>query len=135
VAFTDDELAYLRTKLGSTVNEDTNPDIVDDLETRYDRLGDVRLVAVEVLRQRLADIADALNNPLNFSIPGEYSQDASGNIAYLTRMLADVEQEAGVPGDSVMTSVSPRNDRWCRGHLHRRHPDIEQYRDKYYWGR
>lgn len=123
-SFTDDDLAYLRTKLGSSVNETTNPDVVSDLEDRYDRLGDVKLVVVEVLRERLADIADALNNPLNFTVVGEYSQDASGNVAFLTRALADAEQDAGVPGDSVMTAVQPGPSRWSgdrhAGHHRRR---------------
>lgn len=135
MAFTDDELAYLRTKLGSTVNDETNPEVIDDLETRFTRLQDVGLVAVEVLRQRLADISDVQNNPLNYTIPGEYSQDASNNIAYLTKMLADAEQEAGVPGSSVVTSVSPGDNRWRPLHRHHRHPDSEQYCSPYYQGR
>ena len=127
MAFTADELAYLRTKLGSTVDEDLFPDVVDDLETRFTRLQDVRLVAVEVLRQRLADIADLQNNPLNYTIPGDYSQDASGNVAYLTRMLADVEQEAGVPGSSTVIGVPPADDRWRRNYWPPRHPDQHCY--------
>lgn len=114
MAFTDEDLAYLRTKLGSQVNEDTNPAYVSDLEDRYDRLGTVQLVAVEVLRQRLADIADPLANPLSYSISGEYSQDGSNNVAYLKAMLSDAEEDAGVPGSSVMTAVMPHCRRWER---------------------
>lgn len=111
---TEDDLAYLRTKLGSTVNDETNPAVVDDLQVRYDRLGDVKLVVVEVLRQRIADIADIDNNPLNYTIPGEYSRDASGNMEFLRRMLSDAEQEAGVPGSSVMVAVPPGRTTWNR---------------------
>lgn len=113
-AFTEEDLAYLRTKLGSSVNETTNPDLVTDLEDRYDRLGSVQLVVVEVLRERLANIADIQNNPLNFTVVGEYSQDASANVAFLTRALADAEQDAGVPGSSVMVAVQPGPGRWAR---------------------
>lgn len=114
MAFTPDELAYLRTKLGSQVNEDTNPAYVEDLEERYARLQDVKLVVVEVLRQRLADIADPLENPLNFTVVGEYSQNGADNVAFLTRLLADVEQEAGVPGGSTAVAVQPGTNRWSR---------------------
>lgn len=135
MAFTDEELAYLRTKLGSTVNDDTNPEVIEDLETRFARLQDVSLVAIEVLRQRLADIADVQNNPLNFTVVGEYSQDASNNIAYLTKMLAEAEGEAGVPGSSVVTGISPADDRWRRNCVGSTHPDSGQYNSPYYWGR
>lgn len=135
MAFTADELAYLRTKLGSTVNEDTNPDVVEDLEDRYARLQDVKLVAVEVLRQRVADISNVLENPLQFSISGEYSQDASAGLPWLLKMLAEAEQDAGVPGASVMTSISPSDDRWRRSCVGRAHPDTEQYNSPYYYGR
>lgn len=132
MAFTEEELAYLRTKLGSTVNEDTNPAVVEDLETRFDRLQDVRLVAVEVLRQRVADISNVLENPLQFTIPGEYGQDASAGLPWLLKMLSETEQEAGVPGSSTVTGISPTDDRWRRRHIHSSHPDAGQYSC---WGR
>lgn len=113
-AFTEEDLAYLRSKLGSSVNETTNPAIVEDLEDRYDRLGTLQLVVVEVLRERLASIADIENNPLNFTVVGEYSQDASKNVEFLKSALADAEQEAGVPGGSVMVAVQPGPNRWAR---------------------
>jgi hypothetical protein len=141
MAFSDDELAYLRTKLGSTVNEDTNPAVVDDLETRFDRLHDVKLVVVEVLRQRLADIADAAENPLNFTVVGEYSQDASANVAFLEKMLARAEQEAGVAGLSTVVGVEPADDRWRRNRVYPRGDrqrvfasDVERYPFYPYYG-
>lgn len=114
MAFTETQLAYLRTKLGSTVNEDTDPDVVSDLEDRYLRLGSAELVAVEVLRQRLADVSDIANNPLNFNVSGEYSQDSSANVAFLQRMLSETEEEAGVPGSSTLIAVPPGRSRWGR---------------------
>ena len=119
-ALTEDDLAYLRTKLGSSVNDETNPAVVDDLQVRYDRLGSLQLVVVDVLRQRLADIANPLENPLSYTIPGEYGQDASGNVTFLTKALAQAEQEAGVPGSSVMVAVPPGRTTWNRRQHRRR---------------
>lgn len=114
MAFTAEQIAYLRTRLGTVVDEDTNPTLVENLEERYDRLGTVQLVAVEVLRERLADIANALANPLSFSISGEYSQDSAANVPFLKSMLALAEQEAGVPGSSLAVAVPPGPGRWRR---------------------
>lgn len=114
MAFTDEDLSYLRTRLGSTVDEDNNPAVVEDLEERYARLGTLPLVVVEVLRQRLADIADWQNNPTQYAISGEYSQDAGGNIAFLQKAIADAEQEADVPGASVLTAARAPRSRWHR---------------------
>jgi hypothetical protein len=117
VAFTADEIAYLQTRLGSAVNEDTNPTLIDDLETRYARLGTAPLVAVEVLRIRLANIADPFGSPLQYAISGEYSQDGSNNVAFLKDMLRRAEEDAGLPDSSggVLTSVPPADDRWRPG--------------------
>lgn len=118
MAFTDDEIAYLQTRLGSSVNPDAVPStIMDDLEDRYTRLGTAPLVAVEVLRIRLANIADPFGSPLQYAISGEYSQDGSNNVAFLRDMLRLAEQEAGVPSSSlsVLTSVLPADDRWRPG--------------------
>jgi hypothetical protein len=115
VAFTDVELAYLRTRLGSTVNEDTNPEVIEDLEDRYARLGTTGLVVIEVLRQRLADIANAAENPLNYTIPGEYSQDASKNVEFLVKAISDAENEEGVhPVGSLLTAARAPRSRWRR---------------------
>jgi hypothetical protein len=130
MAFTADELAYLQTRLGSSVDEDLNPTLVEDLETRYDRLGTAPLVAVEVLRIRLATIADPLNNPLNFTVPGEWSQDSTANVAFLREMLRLAEQDAGVPGSSVVTGISPPDDRWRRNCVGSVHPEAGRYT---YW--
>lgn len=112
MAFTEEDLAYLRKWLGSTVNEDTNPAVVEDLEARYDRLDSLPAVVAEVLRQRLADLADWENNPAQYAISGEYSQDIGGNIDFLKSLLAQLEQEEGLPGGSVLVAVQPSGNRW-----------------------
>lgn len=80
MAFTDAQLAYYRSKLGTTIDE-------VDLQARYDRLGDDRLVAAEVLDQR---VADALLKPLSFTIPGEYAEDRTKNLDLLTVRAREV---------------------------------------------
>lgn len=113
MAFTEDELAYLRSRLGSTVNEDTNPDVVEDLEDRYTRLQSVPAVVLEVLRQQLADLITG--GPLQFAIPGDYSQDASNNVALLQKAISQAADEAEDPtGGSVLHAVPPACSRWGR---------------------
>lgn len=82
MALTDDQVAYYKANLGSTIDE-------VDLEARYTRLGDDRLVAAEVLDQR---VADALLKPLSFTIPGDYAEDRSKNI----ELMAAKAREVGV---------------------------------------
>jgi hypothetical protein len=113
MAFTEDDLAYLRSRLGSTVNEDTNADVVDDLEDRYARLQSLPRVVLEVLRQQLADLITG--GPLQFSIPGDYSQDASNNVALLTKAVNQAAEEAEDPTvGSVLQAVRPPRSRWAR---------------------
>jgi len=132
---TDDDLAYLRTWLGSIVNADTNAAYVDSLQEIYDRRGTLLLVVVDTLRERLANIADPFNNPLSYNIAGEYSQDGSANVAFLTKLLSRAEQEAGVPGQSVMTSATPADDRWRHGYPRSRlyATDVERHPTHGYW--
>jgi hypothetical protein len=115
MAFTEADLAYLRGKLGTTVDETTNPVLIDDLETRYARLGTLPLVALEIVRERLADIANAAENPLSFTVVGEYSQDGSKNLPALEALVHELENEAGVhPAYSTLRSAPPARSRWRR---------------------
>lgn len=113
MAFTADELAFLRSRLGSTVNEDTNPTVVEDLEDRFTRLQSLPKVVLEVLRQQLADLVTG--GPLQFSIPGDYSQDASNNVALLTKAVNQAAEEAEDPTvGSILQAVPPPRSRWRR---------------------
>jgi len=67
VPLTDVELAYLRSEIGSTVDE-------ADLDLRYERLGTAVAVAHEVVRERLATL---LSGPSSFSLPGVYSESTN----------------------------------------------------------
>lgn len=77
---TDDQLAYLRSELG--------PDTTaEEVQARWERHGDVRLVVAEVVRERLAAL---VAGPAQFSLSGVYSQNAAENIKALREQLQRV---------------------------------------------
>lgn len=59
-----------------------------DLTARYTRLGSGRAVAIEVVRERLADL---LTSPGSVSVSGVVSINVSANIAAYERQLAALE--------------------------------------------
>lgn len=79
MALTAAELIELRAVIGKGT-----PPTDADLNTKFDRLGSVTLVAREVLSERLADL---LTKPTSFSIPGEYSESRGGQIKALQEQL------------------------------------------------
>lgn len=102
-ALTEDQLALARVELGTELNE-------DDLQERYDRLGnDLPLAIVEVLRQRLADLLAA---PASFSTP-DYSQTTTENIKALVAQIAELNS-AGSGGLSVVRVVQPNPSGYAR---------------------
>ena len=62
-----------------------------DLDQRYARLQSARSVALEVLRERRANL---LAQPLKLSVSGVVSVDNSANIAALERQIAELEDPA-----------------------------------------
>lgn len=94
MALTAAETAYLQSELGSGVD-------LADMQVRYDRLGSAKAVALEVIRQRLAD---ALQAPTSFSIPGVYQETTTGNVSALQEQLKRVATEADVDGDGIPDS-------------------------------
>lgn len=113
MAFDVGQLAYLRSRLGRTVDEDTNPEVVDALQVRYDRLLSVQAVVLEVLREQLANLL--MGGPLQFSIPGDYSQDASNNVALLQQAITMAANEAqDEAGAAVLHAVPAPRSRWGR---------------------
>lgn len=86
---TDGDLAYLRSELGEDVDE-------VDLQDRYDRLGTVAAVALEVQRQRLSAVLAA---PAGFTIPGVYSEDNGARIRAMQDRVAELSRLVAAGGD------------------------------------
>lgn len=73
------DIAFLKAELGATVD-------LADLQTRHARLGDVRAVAAEVVRERFAAL---LAGPSSFSIPGVYSESTNEGTLKALQAQAD----------------------------------------------
>lgn len=81
MALTPAVTAWLKGELGSTA------DLVD-LEARYTRLGSARAVALEVLRERLADLRA---QPASVNVSGVVAVNFGENIKSLERQIAALE--------------------------------------------
>ena len=81
-----------------TMDDDTHD--TGDIAARLERLSSAEAVAIEVLRQRRADM---LRDPLNFSVEGDFSQDAAENIRRLDADIAALERIVGVAGSRRVT--------------------------------
>lgn len=77
---TDDNYAYLRSELGEADRA--------DLEIRYQRLGSLQAVAVEVLRERKAAL---VSDPLAVTVQGIATVNNSENVKALERQIATLE--------------------------------------------
>jgi hypothetical protein len=77
--------AWLASQLGTSTDQ-------ADLEARLTRLGTARAVALEVLRERLADLRA---QPTSVSVSSVVTVDYRANIAAYERQIALLE--AGVP--------------------------------------
>lgn len=104
---TADQIAYLRSELGDSV-------ALEDLQARYDRLGNVRDVVMEITREHLNAM---LRAPAQFSVDGTYSQSSAENIKALerklTRLANDEATGAAVEGAAVLVEAKakPRSRR------------------------
>lgn len=97
-ALTDDQTLYLRDHLGDAVD-------LADAQLRYDRLGELDAVVVEVLQRRIANL---VATPAQFSVAGEYSQNTAENLKALQAKLADFAPGATTSGGmSVVRVVAP----------------------------
>lgn len=94
MALSSEDLIWVRTKIG-----DKDPPSDADLDARYDVLQDRTAVVREVLDKRLANFAA---DPAQFVVPGDYSQNVTGN-------LDELRQAAGAVGgaSAVMTQIEP----------------------------
>lgn len=77
-ALTEGQLVTLRRQVGSSPTD-------GELQLIFDRVGSLTETAREVLEIRLANLRA---EPTSFTVPGEYSQDTSGQIKALDAQLA-----------------------------------------------
>ena len=82
--------AWLISQLGTATN-------LADLDQRYTRLASARAVALEVLRERLADL---MAEPSVIGVSSVVNLNTTANIAALERQIARLESgEPPAPGD------------------------------------
>ncbi|MFJ6069056.1 hypothetical protein ACIQHU_39205 [Streptomyces tendae] len=90
MALTPAVTAWLKGELGSTVD-------LADLDTRYTRLGHARAVALEVLRERLADLR---SQPATLTVTGVVGLGFGENIKALERQIAGLQDgDSPAPDD------------------------------------
>lgn len=99
-------LAWLLAQLGPATGQ-------SDLQTRYDRLGSARAVALEVLFERRAKL---LAEPLQLTVNGVATLDQSNNLTGLERQIASMEDatapdEAGGGDTLVIASLQRAHHR------------------------
>ncbi|WP_432033721.1 hypothetical protein [Streptomyces antibioticus] len=81
MSLSEAEYAYLRSELGETDRA--------DLEGRYQRLGSLEAVAVEVLRERKAAL---VSDPLAVTVQGIATVNNAENVKALERQIAALEE-------------------------------------------
>ncbi|MER6076975.1 hypothetical protein [Streptomyces sp. NPDC001833] len=101
MTLTDIEYAYLRSELGEANRA--------DLDARYQRLGSLQTVAVEVLRERKAAL---VSDPLAVTIQGIATVNNAENVKALERQIASLEGIVG--GESASAVPVPMRRRRSR---------------------
>ncbi|CAM5466849.1 hypothetical protein [Streptomyces aurantiogriseus] len=81
MSLTDAEYAYLHSELGEAERS--------DLEARYQRLGSLRAVAMEVLRERRAAL---VADPLSVSVQGIATMSNAENVRAIERQIATLRE-------------------------------------------
>lgn len=104
MSLTADDLAKVRQMVGSAT-----PPTDADLDAIYDRLGKVDDVALEVLQGRFAGL---LAGPAKWAVEGDFSIDATANIAALRQQITRLQDSAGEAPVMTVHSLT-RADR-CR---------------------
>lgn len=87
------QTAWLRSEVGNTVTDEV-------LQAKFDRLGSVRDVAIECLRERRAQWLD---QPLTVSVAGVASVSFSENVKSLDRRIAALLKLDSDPSDDSPT--------------------------------
>ncbi|WP_435059408.1 hypothetical protein [Streptomyces sp. bgisy060] len=81
MTLTDTAYAYLRSELGEADRA--------DLDARYQRLGSLQAVAVEVLRERRAAL---VSDPLAVTVQGVATVNNAENVKALERQITSLEE-------------------------------------------
>jgi hypothetical protein len=107
---TPSDLAWMREWIGSSPDDAA---LADKLAA-YD--GKRTLAALGILRSRRADL---LADPLSYSIRGDVSVNAAGNLSALDSLIAQLEDQAVADGDlpsnTLSGAVLERSGTWGRG--------------------
>lgn len=101
MSLTDTEYAYLRSELGEADRA--------DLDARYQRLGSLRTVAIEVLRERKAAL---VSDPLSVTVQGIATVNNAENVRALERQIAALEDAR--PDESAYAAPIPLQRRRSR---------------------
>jgi hypothetical protein len=88
------DYAYLRSEVGESVDR-------ADLAARYQRLGSVAAVAVEVLRERKTTL---VADPLVVTVQGIATVNNAENVKAIERQIASIE-DRGTEGGSMSSPV------------------------------
>jgi hypothetical protein len=83
------QLAWLHSEVGTRLTD-------EQLQERYDRLGSVRDVALEALRERRTELIDS---PLDVSVVGVASVNNAENVKAIERRLSALAQMDDDPTD------------------------------------
>ena len=105
---TDAQYAYLKSQLGPEPSR-------QDLDVRYARLGTVRDVAVEVLRERRAAL---VADPLSLTINGVATVATVENVRAIERQIAELSAEP----DPDHPGPTPGTPTLAIGQITRHHP-------------
>jgi hypothetical protein len=101
MTLTDAEYAYLRSELGEVDRA--------DLDTRYRRLGSLQAVAIEILRERKANL---VSDPLAVTVQGIATVNNAENVRALERQIAALKDVT--PDEAAYTTPVPLSRRCSR---------------------
>ena len=97
-ALTEDQIVAIRRFIG-------DEPVDADLQPMYVRYENLKGVVLEVLQTRRANL---LASPLQFSVVGEYGQNARWNVEYLTDLIDKIQSGAidpDAPASDIATSA------------------------------
>lgn len=93
-----DDLAVIQSWCGTTIGTTHTVYTAADIEARLARHDTPLAVALEVLRQRRADM---LADPAAANLQGDFSRDVTANLRHLDTLIAQLEAAVGDPAGTV----------------------------------